>query len=66
MYSKVQTTGNSQPGGDSGGLFIIANAAMPPLEIKPAIPPTISGTATLISSVFHLIFNVSPPASIFS
>jgi hypothetical protein len=42
-YNKVHTTGNSQPGGDRGGFFIVSHMDILLFVRKAATPPTIRG-----------------------
>lgn len=61
VYRSVQTSGNNQPGGDSGGLFQISNIAMLSREIKLARTPVKRGNAMKKASVFQLNFkNITP------
>ena len=56
IYKIVHTIGNNHPGGDNGGLSSIENWIIHFIEIKPANPPIISGTATHKISNFNFTF----------
>lgn len=53
IYKIVHTTGNSHPGGDSGGFCSAANVSMPPDVKSAASTPTPSGTARQSSNFLH-------------
>ncbi len=61
MYKIVHATGNSHPGGESGGLFSDRKASMPPRVKSADKPPTASGSAIHKMNFFHCIFKESPP-----
>lgn len=61
MYRIDQTTGKSQPGGESGGLFSDAKLSMLPMLISADNAPTPSGIAIFIISFLKFVFKKSPP-----
>ena len=52
-YRIVHTTGNTQPGGDSGGCAKAANCAMLSIVSQAASPPTASGISRQMIKAFR-------------
>ena len=64
--SIVHTTGNNQPGGESGGFCRLSKSFMELRVINAESPPTKSGMAIFTISVFHLIFNYTTSQTIYT
>ncbi len=61
IYRIVHTTGNSHPGGESFGLFIVSNVCIPFRVSSADRIPTPSGMTMQIIRVFHCFFIYIPP-----
>lgn len=63
IYRIVQTTGNSQPGGERAGFMIELKVSILFLVRNADKLPTVSGIARQIIRLFHCIFKKPPSAT---